>query len=545
MDKVILLVSNVYPPKIIGGAEVIAHHQAREFQRAGYTVHVFAGEGGDRERYSVSSDIYEGIPIERIHLNWQDYSLDYLNFVHPEVDRCFTKLLDRIQPSIVHLHNPIGMSLGIPAIAARRRIPVVLTLHDHWGFCMKNTIVKRDNELCRNFSRCSECQERISDGRGLNAPIRMRNDYLKLQLQYISAFISPSEYLAAAYAKASFPTERLYVIRNGIDVSRFSSVVKKPRSGKLRFTIIGNIGEHKGVRVLIEALRLIRHKLFYLNVVGSGELCPELEMQIDLLGLEEQARFWGMVKHDVIEQVYEETDVQLMPSIWPENQPVSITESMASRTAVIAANIGGIPELVEHGKTGYLFEPGDAAQLAARMLDLIMHPDLAEEMGRAGFERIRHASFERQAGRILKLYERGRPVGSVQSSRPLVVCCGPRLDDRAFKAIAEIELRCGRDRHRFVMHDWLSADQLRMASVALVLPGAGMPEVLKLMRLKIPIVVPLEMPELVELCRKYASGFYYETNQEAAEYVLWLLANAHDRKLLGDNACRASFGERS
>jgi glycosyltransferase involved in cell wall biosynthesis len=115
-------------------------------------------------------------------------------------------------------------------------------------------------------------------------------------------------------------------------------------------------------------------------------------------------RFWGRVANQEVESVFRETDVLVLPSIWPENQPVSITEAMATRTPVIASDIGGIPELVEDGAHGYLFPAGDATALADRMRRFLDDSSLINRLGAYGFERIHSCTFGNQVGKIIQVY---------------------------------------------------------------------------------------------------------------------------------------------
>jgi glycosyltransferase involved in cell wall biosynthesis len=541
MTPTVLVVSNLYPPHIVGGAELVAHYQAKELKKLGARVHVFAGEGhAQGVHYAVSEEIYDGVPVERIFLNTGDFRSESLNFLHPAVEERFTRTLDRVRPDIVHMHNLIGLSCGLPSIAARRGIRVVLTLHDHWGFCLRNTVVNVNNEICRDFSRCANCQRSIDGDGDLKLPIRMRNDYIDLQLQSVGAFVFPSEYLSRAYAKAGFPADRMHVLWNGIDVARFRRVRKQPQSGPLRFTYIGYLGEHKGLGVLFDSLGLIRDREFQINLVGSGHLRPALEARAKGMGIADRVRFWGQVHHGSIERVFEQTDVQLMPSIWPENQPVSITEAMATSTPVLASRIGGIAELVEDGVNGLLFEAGDAAQLATKMTLLLDEPNRVAQLGQNGFNKIQHVSLDRQAEKILDLYRNTPRVDDFQVDVPLILCCGPRFDDCAYKAVSEIGARFGVRSHRFVMHDWVPDYQAAAARVLFVLPGASLHDVMPLLRYKVPLVVPADTESLVKLCREKQCGLYYRTSQEAAECLIWLFEHSADQAWLAGNAYLAS-----
>ena len=407
MAKTVLICSNVYPPQVVGGAELIAHYQAKLLKQRGYKVIVFAGKntpGGDR--YSVQPDIYEGVPVFRACLWPQDYQMEGVNFSHPQIDTRFNSLLDAFTPDVVHMHNLAGLSAGIIHTAKRRGIKTILTLHDYWGFCFKNTLLKRGDEICRDYTRCAECMPLVSDGNGPHIPIRMRQDFLKLQLSDVDVFVSPSLYLAEAYVRAGIPIEKMKVIWNGIDVNRFSSVTKTPRVGTVRYTFIGHFGVHKGIDVFLDALETRRFsERISVNLVGHGDLTTHIRKRAAALGLSSIVKFWGSVNHSKIEEVFRETDVLILPSIWPENQPVSITEAMATRTPVIASAIGGIPELVIHGYNGYLFRPGSGADLAAKMSEFIDNPERIDLFGENSFKLIKGKSFDKQLDQICSLYE--------------------------------------------------------------------------------------------------------------------------------------------
>ena len=408
----LLLCSNAYPPRFIGGAELIAHQHALTLAQAGYRVLVFAGDGlVSSTPYSVQEDTLDGIPIFRVHLGADNYAPDRVNFHNNRVDEAFSQLMERYTPTVVHLHNIIGLSLGIIGRAKRYKSAVVTTLHDHWGFCFKNTIIKRDSEICKDFTSCRECMATIPDGTDRKLPIRMRTDYLAYRLNQVDRFISPSRYLARSYLKAGIPLHKMRVIWNGVDVRRFSNVEKSPRNGRVRFTFIGHFGAHKGIPTLLAALPYLGNPNRYrINLVGEGPLRESLETWAGGQPFSSSIHFWGKVGHQEIESVFRETDVLVLPSIWPENQPVSITEALATGTPVIASDLGGIPELIQDGDQGYLFPAGDAIALADRMRRFLDDPSAIYRLGASGLERIQCCTFGNQVGKIIQIY---REAGAI------------------------------------------------------------------------------------------------------------------------------------
>ena len=404
--KKIIVCANAYPPNFIGGAELIAHYQAKTLQRKGHSVIVFAGDhAGKYPRYFMNYDEYDGLPVFRVSLAPQDYSADLLNFFHPTVDQHFAVVLDRFRPDVVHMHNIIGLSTGLIRVAKEKGAKTVLTVHDHWGFCYKNTLIKGPNEICTDFGRCAECMSTIHDEFGNEFPIRMRKDMMALDLSNVDAFISPSDYLAGAYIRAGVPIGKMNTIWYGIDVNRYSGLKKTP-STKTRFTFIGYLGAHKGVSVLLDAVELMPSlDSFVLNFAGSGDLEDHLRSRVKSPKLQHVVSFLGKVDNSQIDDVFRKTDILILPSVWPENQPVTITEAMAARTPVIASAIGGIPELIIDGYNGYLVQPGSASHLAEKMYAFVLHPELVRTFGENGFRLIEQHTFERQVEKICAVYE--------------------------------------------------------------------------------------------------------------------------------------------
>jgi glycosyltransferase involved in cell wall biosynthesis len=410
MARRVLVCSNLYPPDFVGGAELIAHEQAKALMKLGCQVATFAGTvTAEGPLYSLTHGVFEGIPVHRVKVSSGDFQADVVNFANESVESHFANVLADFQPDVVHFHNLAGLSTLIIGMAREFGAATVLTLHDHWGFCVKTTLLKTHQEICRDHSRCFECIASVRSRDGGAMPIAERNSLVRRHFLNVGAFISPSFYQAQAQVSAGLPIGRVHVIANGIDVQRFSRVAKTPDVGRLRLTYIGYMGHHKGVGNLIAALALMEEpSRFHLNLVGDGALREQMREQVIAAGLIDSVRFWGRVDPSAIETVHAQTDVLVLPSVCPENQPVSITEAMACRTPVIASRIGGIPELVADGETGWLFEPTRPADLAAKIKWFLDHPPRLQEMGEKGSEKIVDQTFFNQAEKILRLYSRLR-----------------------------------------------------------------------------------------------------------------------------------------
>jgi len=208
------------------------------------------------------------------------------------------------------------------------------------------------------------------------------------------------------------PAERLRVLNNGVDFERFS------KSGIDRQTLFPTIGlnsklivnvanmntEVKGHAVLIEAAKEIcaGSSDVYFALIGDGPLRPHLESRVREIGLQDCFRFLGRRRD--IPEILSCADLFVLPS-FAEGLPNSVLEAAAAGLPVIATQVGGIPEIIEHGASGLLVPPGDKQALVAAVRQFLKDPPFAARLGRAGQQRVRSRfSFDSVIAQLRLLY---------------------------------------------------------------------------------------------------------------------------------------------
>lgn len=548
----VVIVSNAYPPHFIGGAELIAHSQAKGLKMRGNDVIVFAGElNNTARRYSIKRDIYEGIPVNRIFLHDQDYSADFFNFYHKPVHESFCNFIENVSPEVVHFHNIIGLSASLIHAAKSRRIKTILTFHDHWGICFKNTLLTSEEEICKEFHDCERCKPSISDQGLEEVPFSLRNDFVRLQLEDIDTFICPSDYLANFYIRAGLDKKKVRVVCNGIDIDRFTKLHKSKDQTKdqtkIRFSFLGYFGRHKGIHILLEALSGLKESIkenVWVNLVGDGDQKYYYERLVKELKLDKLVKFWGKIEYNCIEDIYRQTDVLILPSIWPENQPVTITEAMASRIPVIATRIGGIHELVEEGKTGYLFEPNNPEDLAQKMMEFIFDRSKLIDFGEKAFQKISDKSLPNQVGKIISIYQEeseSNKTGCLDK-KELIVCLGKKFLQLCSKAL-NILRKESVGHWQVVMVDWLDESLIGKAKVLWVVDNDVNPRELKIGLLnKLPLLVPESNEKLKNICVKGKCGLFYKNAPEAALALEYLMNDEPLRLIMGQNGFKFFYG---
>lgn len=151
------------------------------------------------------------------------------------------------------------------------------------------------------------------------------------------------------------------------------------------FVCVARLQSPKNHKLLIDAFAAGpgKHPASHLLLVGDGGLRDELNNQVRLLGLEKRVHFLGWQNN--IPVILSASDVSVLASDW-EGNPISVMEAMAAGKPVICTAVGGVPELIEHGITGFLVAPKELVPLAQLMTDLLLDPSLRKQIGMAAVE---------------------------------------------------------------------------------------------------------------------------------------------------------------
>ncbi|MFH1113398.1 MAG: glycosyltransferase [Pseudomonadota bacterium] len=187
------------------------------------------------------------------------------------------------------------------------------------------------------------------------------------------------------------PESKLEMPRFGVDTDMFRPGDTSREDGQdVRLLYVGALVPKKGLQTLFEALKEAEFLNVRLTVVGEGYYAPELKIICTNVGLDERTRWTGSLPPADVAEMMQNSDILCLPS-FTEGSPNVIKEAMATGLAVLATNVGGIPDLVKHGTTGLLFEPGDVTGLRECLALLVRDRDLRVSMGAAGLQSLRTA----------------------------------------------------------------------------------------------------------------------------------------------------------
>jgi len=182
-----------------------------------------------------------------------------------------------------------------------------------------------------------------------------------------------------------YSRKEVHVVPFGVDTDRFAK--RKTGSPERHFTIgsVKALTENSGIRYLIESFALLKRTFpdIRLHLVGAGPEEARLKELVDDLEMTGEVRFWGQVPHEELPERLNQMDLLVMPSL-SESFGVAALEAAACELPVIATRVGGLPEVVRDGQTGYLVPPRDPRVLAGKIKELIQRPELARRLGKNG-----------------------------------------------------------------------------------------------------------------------------------------------------------------
>ncbi len=217
-----------------------------------------------------------------------------------------------------------------------------------------------------------------------------RIDELRFLQHYCARVVLVSRAYERIWAERTGSTERLTVVPNGIDLTEFPS---EPQAGtrpdRLRIISVSRLVVGKRIADAVRALARLRQQGIEFEYVGIGE-GPELASLTTLvneLGLAERVSLRGAVAHEQVVRELRCSDILLHPSEW-ESFGIAVAEGMAAQLPVVAARSPGPGDTVEHGVTGFLYEPGDVEALASYLHRLSIDPELRRRFGERGRARI-------------------------------------------------------------------------------------------------------------------------------------------------------------
>jgi glycosyltransferase involved in cell wall biosynthesis len=382
-----------------GGSEVVMFHEREYLYQQGHRVVDFS-MFDERNFKSDYSSYFIGRQNYQAEGMFGKFKSALTLIYSPEAVKKINKLIDLIKPDLVHCHNIYHqLTPSIIGAAKSRGVPVVLTLHDYKPVCPVYTRLQ-------NGKPCSACLEggfspllkyRCADGSlGKSALLYAEANVQKLLGNYekVDRFIAPSRFMRDSVINR-FRPDQVSLLYNGVD-----SAGVKPTGGDEGYVLyLGRLSHEKGIETLLRAHGAAQGA-WPLVVAGTGPLADEFIQKYPTV------KFLGHVSGEVLNKTIAGAAALVVPSEWFENCPMSVLEAMAAAKPVIGARMGGIPELVADGETGFLFDAGNVDQLRNCVDRLMADASLRSAMGKAARLRVENEfSLEAHNTGLMEIYK--------------------------------------------------------------------------------------------------------------------------------------------
>jgi len=316
--------------------------------------------------------------------------------------RKLRELISNNKFDVAHLHIYYGkLTSSILSVLKDANIPIVQTVHDYKLICPVYSCSRGGNpcEACQGKEYWHALVYKCNRGSYLRSAISMSESYVSRWLGSVAAidrFLAVSHFFAAKMKESGIDPQKISVVPNFVAVKRFTRQMDAGRY----FVYFGRVEQSKGIGTLIKAFEHLPD--IPLIVVGEGSFLAEARAlavgstNIQFVGFKRGCELYTLVGGAV---------ASILPAEAYENCPMSILESFALGRPVIGARIGGIPELIEHGEDGFIFEPGNVDSLSM-YVRTIWEQRATSEMGKAARRKVEQQfSADIHYRRILAVYE--------------------------------------------------------------------------------------------------------------------------------------------
>ena len=398
--KILMVNKFLYPN---GGSETYIFKLGKYLISKGHEVQYF---GMDHEERCVGNHVGAYTSNMNFHGGSKLSKLTYpiKTIYSTEARRKIRMVLDDFRPDVVHLNNfnyqltpSIILEIKKYEKETNKKVKIVFTAHDYQLICpnhmMNNPNTNENCEKCLGgkFVNCikGKCIHG-STAKSITGAMEALYWNTRKVYKHIDSIICCSEFLKSKMDSNPIFREKTIALHNFIENIEWKDVEKKDY-----ILYFGRFSQEKGIKTLIDVCKLLPNIQFVF--AGTGPLEDEVNSIPNIKNL-------GFQTGEALENLIREARFSIYPSEWYENCPFSVMESQMYGTPVLGANIGGIPELIEKGKTGELFEHGNSIQLKQIIEKLWNNKQLTQKYS----ENCKHIKFDtlkQYYEKIIKIYE--------------------------------------------------------------------------------------------------------------------------------------------
>ena len=349
----ILLVNKFYYHR--GGDCTAVFNTEQLLKSKGHEIAVFSIKHPQNEPSSWEKYFPENVSFSSNNIS--DKASAAMRIFHStEVSRKFNQLLSDFKPDVVHLHNIHSYISPIVArIAHEKNIHVVWTLHDHKLVC-PTYLCLREGKICEECfnNKYGVFKHKCMKNSNIASFLAWMEAYYwneKKISKYTNTFISPSHFLKSKMIEGGYSAGQIEVLHNFL-----LKEMPAPAEKEDYYCYVGRLSTEKGVETLLESAIKLNYNL---KIIGEGPLLDFYKTKYPHKHFE----FLGQMNQEDLFPLVQKARFIVIPSVCYENNPFNAIEALSMGTPVLGARIGGIPELIKEGENGFLFTPGNVAEL--------------------------------------------------------------------------------------------------------------------------------------------------------------------------------------
>jgi glycosyltransferase involved in cell wall biosynthesis len=412
-------------PRHRAGSEIYAAELCRELGTRHHVTLLCAEYDPSRAHGHLTWREHDGLPVVEMVNNWIAGSFAD-TYASPALTARIGQVLDAVEPEVLHAHSFLNLSYEMAALARARGIPVVATLHDYTLVCPSGgqRLHRAEAHVCHTIDteRCVRCfrqspfytqmavgpaasavassgllQKMVGVARRLSpglvqmaakaagearripvveADIAARLAHARRVFEQVDLVVAPSPSIGAEFTKLGLDPKKIKVSDYG-----FRPAPRAPRptgDRPLQIGFVGTLVWHKGVHVLIEAVKRLDPATYELVLYGDVNTFPDYVAELRRLAEGLPVRFMGGFDSTATSDIYGQFDVLVVPSLWLENSPLVIHEAFQAGVPVVGSRMGGTADLVRHGESGLLYEAESPDSLAAALRSIVDNRHLLE-----------------------------------------------------------------------------------------------------------------------------------------------------------------------
>jgi glycosyltransferase involved in cell wall biosynthesis len=395
--------------------------------KRGHEIRVVTGHPGTADLEV--GDCFDEYEIDSIHvvryrrgriLPGQETNPMRLHYLNRSFEAGFRRLLAQFGPDLVHFHHQERLSVTAVDACRERRTPAFFTAVDYWCICPTHNLLLSDGRICNgpvhDAANClkhlaaatpraswathalSHVPTRIvgvgmatlkgtatnfSGGVGYAQALAQRSGAIASRLPLLEKIFVPTRFAQTVLERNGIRGGRFRVLPFGLRIGGYKRRIRRRGGGPLVLGFIGSLQAHKGVHVLLEAMRrLPETSPVELRIYGSAPTGAEAyrrELQKIASG-DPRIAFRGTFENRQIAEVLNGIDALVVPSLWHENMPLVSLSAQAANCPLIASDLGGLSDVVVHEKNGLLFAPGSSVALTELIMRVLREEGLLSRL---------------------------------------------------------------------------------------------------------------------------------------------------------------------